>query len=72
VTFSVSGEATLIGDERIFANPVRAEAGIATVLVRMTRAAGLVTVTASTPGLKSAVLEFRSMPVESRVEQRRA
>jgi len=51
---------------------VRAEAGIATVLVRMTRAAGLVTVTASTPGLKSAVLEFRSMPVESRVEQRRA
>jgi len=63
VTFLVSGEATLIGDERIFANPVRAEAGIATVLVRMTRTAGLVTVSASSPGLKDAVLEFRSMPV---------
>jgi beta-galactosidase len=72
VTFSVSGKATLIGDERIFANPVRAEAGIATVLVRMTRTAGLVTVSASSPGLKDAVLEFRSMPAESRVAQRSA
>jgi beta-galactosidase len=72
VTFSVSGEATLIGDERIFANPVRAEAGVATALVRMTRSAGLVTVSASAPGLKSAALEFRSMPVESRVAQRSA
>lgn len=66
VTFSVSGEATLIGDERIFANPVRAEAGIATILVRMTKTAGLVSVSASATGLKGAVAEFRSIPVESR------
>jgi beta-galactosidase len=72
VTFSVGGEGTLIGDERIFANPVRAEAGIATVLVRMTKTAGPVTVNASSPGLKNAVLEFRSMPVESRAAQRSA
>ncbi len=67
VTFSVGGEGTLIGDERIFANPVRAEAGIATALVRMTRTAGLVTVSASSPGLKDAALEFRSMPPWSRI-----
>jgi beta-galactosidase len=72
VAFSVSGEATLIADARIFANPVRAEAGIATALVRMTRTAGPVTVRASSPGLKDAVLEFRSKPVESRVAQRSA
>jgi beta-galactosidase len=70
VSFSVSGEGAMIGDERIFANPVRAEAGIATALVRTTRNAGLVTVRASSPGLKDAVLEFRSVPVESRVAQR--
>jgi beta-galactosidase len=67
VTFSVSGEAALIGGERIFANPVRAEAGIATALLRMTKTAGLVTVTASAPALKESVLDFRSMPVKSRV-----
>jgi len=61
VTFSVSGEGAVIGDERIFANPIRAEAGIATALVRMTKEAGLVTVRASAPGLKGAVLEFRSV-----------
>ena len=62
VTFSVSGEGAVIGDERIFANPVRAEAGIATALVRMTKTAGLVAVRASAPGLKDAKLEFRSVP----------
>lgn len=61
VTFSVGGEGALIGDERIFANPVRAEAGIATALVRMTKTAGLVTVEASAPGLKGAKVEFRSV-----------
>jgi hypothetical protein len=66
VTFSVGGEGALIGDERIFANPVRAEAGIATALVRMTRTAGPVSVSASSPGLKGALLEFRSLPVVSR------
>jgi beta-galactosidase len=66
VTFAVEGEGALIGDERIFSNPVRAEAGIATVLVRMTRTPGLVTVRASAPGLKDAGLEFRSVQAKSR------
>ena len=67
VTFAVEGEGALIGDERIFANPVRAEAGIATALVRMTRTPGLVTVRASSPGLKDAALEFRSVRADSRI-----
>ena len=67
VTFSVSGEGALIGDERIFANPLRAEAGIATALVRMTRSAGSITVTAKSPGLQESTLEFRSVPNKLRV-----
>lgn len=62
VTFSVSGQGSLIGGEKIAANPVRAEAGIATGLVRTTRAAGRVTVHASAPGLMEATLEFESRP----------
>jgi beta-galactosidase len=60
VTFSVSGQGSLIGDEKISANPVRAEAGIATGLVRTTYVAGQVSVCASSPGLKKAVLQFDS------------
>ncbi|MGB7549254.1 MAG: glycoside hydrolase family 2 TIM barrel-domain containing protein [Terracidiphilus sp.] len=60
VTFSVGGQGSLIGDEKIFANPLRAEAGIATALVRTTRAAGLITVRASSPGLKEATVQFAS------------
>jgi len=71
VTFSVRGEGTLIGDERVFANPVRAEAGIATAMVRMTKTAGPITVSVSSPGLKGAELEFRSSPVESRIAPQR-
>ena len=60
VTFSVSGEGALIGGEKIFANPLRAEAGIATALVRTTRVAGSVTVRASSPGLGEATVQFKS------------
>jgi beta-galactosidase len=60
VTFSVSGQGLLIADEKIFSNPIRAEAGIATALVRTTGIAGSVTVRASSPGLKEAVLQFES------------
>jgi len=60
VTFSVTGEGTLIGNETIFANPLRAEGGIATALVRTTKVAGPVIVHASTPGLKGATLQFES------------
>jgi beta-galactosidase len=60
VTFSVSGEGALIGNETIFANPLRAEAGIATALVRTTKIAGPVIVRATTPGLEDATLQFES------------
>jgi len=60
VTFSVSGEGSLIGGEAISSNPVRAEAGIATCLVRTTRSPGRVEVRASAPGLKDATLQFTS------------
>jgi beta-galactosidase len=60
VTFSVIGEGTLIGGQAIGANPVRAEGGIATGLVRTTRVAGKVTVRADAPGLDHATLQFES------------
>ncbi len=60
VTFSVSGEGSLIGDAAISANPVRAEAGIATALVRMSAKAGTVVVRASAPGLTDGEVRFAS------------
>lgn len=58
VTFTVSGEGAVIGDASLFANPMRAEAGIATALVRSTTRAGTITVEASAFGLKTATLQF--------------
>jgi beta-galactosidase len=60
VSFAVSGEGTFIGDAKLFANPMRAEAGIATGLIRATPRAGVITVEASAFGLKSATLQFSS------------
>jgi beta-galactosidase len=62
VTLTVGGQGSLIGDESIFANPLSAEGGIATFLVRTTRVAGRVTVRATAPGLKDGTLEFESKP----------
>jgi beta-galactosidase len=66
VTFTVSGEGTVINDERILANPVRAEAGIATALVQMTTTPGSVTVTATAPGLSQSEVQFQSQPLIAR------
>jgi beta-galactosidase len=63
VTFTVSGEGTFIGDAKLFANPMRAEAGIATGLIRATSKAGTITVEASAFGLKSATVQFSSRQV---------
>jgi len=62
VTFTAEGEGMIIGDEAIFANPVRAEAGIATALIRTTGVPGTITVRASAPGLVAAYGQFASIP----------
>lgn len=62
VTFRVTGEGSLIGDEKIRANPMRAQAGIATGLVRSTTRPGSITVEAIAFGLMPATLQFTSQP----------
>lgn len=64
VTFAVEGEGSLIGDPSIGANPVPAEAGIATALVRSTNQAGRIMVRASSFGLESAETVIVSKPAE--------
>jgi beta-galactosidase len=67
VQFFVEGEGLIVSDERIYSNPVRAEAGIATALVRTTRHAGLIAVHAGSPGLREAKIEFQSRADTRRV-----
>jgi beta-galactosidase len=61
ITFSVEGEGQLIGDDRIGANPVRAEAGIATALVKASSRPGTVTVKATAFDLASGHTEIISV-----------
>jgi beta-galactosidase len=67
ISFAVSGEGSVIGDASIGANPVRAEAGIATVLIRATTKPGAITIRASGFGLKSAETEIKSIPARTLV-----
>jgi beta-galactosidase len=53
VTFEVEGDAELVGS-----NPINAEAGIATVLLKAGDQAGTVTVKASSKGLKTTSIEI--------------
>jgi len=53
--FMVEGEAELIGD-----NPMEAEAGIATILLKAGSVADTIKLTAESPGLKSGVLIVES------------
>ena len=62
ITFAVEGEGSLLSEEAIRANPTRAEAGIATALVRTTQVPGAIKIKACAPGLKEALLEFKSAP----------
>ncbi len=62
VTFRVSGEGKVIGDAELLANPMRAQAGIATGLVQATTRPGTITVEAQAFGLKSAILHLTSQP----------
>ena len=63
IQFSVEGEGQIINDERIAANPVQAEAGIATVLVRMSTKPGPVVVRAEAFGLTSGECTINSQPM---------
>ena len=65
VTFRVSGEGVVIGDASPLANPVRAQAGIATALIRSTTRPGAITVEAFAFGLKTAQLQFSSRPLRA-------
>jgi beta-galactosidase len=65
VQFEVAGEGRLIGDPSIGANPMRAEAGTASALVRGTSQPGRITVTARAFGLRPATLTFESMPLRA-------
>ena len=53
VTFSINGDAELIGD-----NPMTAEAGIATILLRAGENRGMVSITAEAVGLETGELEL--------------
>jgi beta-galactosidase len=64
VTFTVEGEGSIIGDTSIGANPMRAEAGIATALIRSTTNAGKITVHANGFGLKEGTVEIDTVPFE--------
>jgi beta-galactosidase len=60
VTFTVQGPGTIINDARIRANPINAEAGIATALVRAGTTPGAITVRAEAFGLKAATAVIES------------
>ena len=62
VTFDVEGQGRILGDASIGANPMRAQAGIASALVISTRRSGKITVTARAFGLRPATLTFESAP----------
>ena len=51
IEFRVEGDGRIIGNQQIGANPARAEAGIATVLIQAGRAAGKISVHAAAFGL---------------------
>ena len=69
VTFTVTGEGRVIGNASIGANPMRAEAGIATVLIQSTETYGRIAVEASAFGLKPGSLEFSSQAADIRGKQ---
>ena len=60
VTFSAEGPGAIIGDATIGANPTRAEAGIATALVRAGTTPGKITVRAEAFGLRTGSVEIES------------
>lgn len=63
VALSVEGEGSVIGDASIGANPVKAEAGIATFLVRSTTRPGKIKLKATAFGLAPAEATIETQPL---------
>ena len=61
IEFTIEGDGQIIGDRRIAANPARAEAGIATVLVQAGKHPGPITVKATAFGLSPDQIEIRAI-----------
>lgn len=73
ILFEVEGEGEIVGDTSIGANPICAEAGVATVLIRSTSKPGEITVNAKmyweqpfSRGIRSAELKIKSQPATDR------
>lgn len=66
VTFRAAGAAHIVGEGEpwVKANPAKAMAGVATVLLRADTAAGKITLTAHADGLEDGVLELETTPCE--------
>ena len=61
IAFAVDGEGSIVGGREIGANPARAEAGIATALVRSTTQPGDITVRATAFGLSAGEVTIRAV-----------
>ncbi len=61
VYFKIEGEGEIIGDEYTGANPMKTQMGVATALVKATTKPGKIKVTAYSPGLTPATIEFSSI-----------
>jgi len=61
VRFEIGGEGRIIGNEHIGANPCRAEAGIATILIQSTSRPGKIILKATAFGLESGKIEIDSI-----------
>lgn len=64
IRFAIEGDAQIVGDGQawVHANPMQAEAGAATALLRAGYCAGKVRLTAESEGLESAVIELETVP----------
>jgi beta-galactosidase len=69
VAFGVGGEGSIIAGPEIGANPVHAEAGIASILLRSTPRAERIVVTARAFGLAESRIEIASVLPENRRDE---
>lgn len=67
VHFVVEGEGEIIGGQSNYANPMKTQFGVASILVRATNKSGKIKVTAYSDGLKSDVIEFESVPTDMKM-----